>query len=53
MAEQAKPDADGDVRDEEYTESAASSGPDDPEVREHQQDQAEQGAAQGGKGRIE
>lgn len=33
--------------------SSANSGSDDPEVLEHLQDQAEEGAAQGGKGRVE
>lgn len=42
---------DRDPRDGDYDESAASSGPEDREVREHQQDKAEHGAAQGGKGR--
>jgi hypothetical protein len=36
---------------DEYDESSASSGPE--EAHEHQQDKAEQGAAQGGKGRVE
>lgn len=44
---------DDEVREGAYDESAASSGPDNDEVREHQQDKAEQGAAQGGKGREE
>ena len=42
-----------DVREGEYDESAASSGPEDQEVQEHQQDKAEDGAAQGGKGRVQ
>ena len=44
----------GHVADEpgfEYDESSASSGPD--EAREDQPEKAEQGAAQGGKGRVE
>lgn len=45
--------SDKDGREDDYDESAASSGPEDAEVHEHQQDKAEDGAAQGGKGRVE
>ena len=38
---------------DDYDDSAASSGTKDEEVLEAQQDKAEQGAAQGGKGRVE
>jgi hypothetical protein len=44
-------------RDDEFASdvgnSSANSGSDDPEVLEQLQDQAEEGAAQGGKGRVE
>lgn len=33
--------------------SSANAGSDDPEILEEHQDQAEQGAAQGGRGRIQ
>jgi hypothetical protein len=33
--------------------SSANAGSDDPEIVEEHQDQAEQGAAQGGRGRVE
>lgn len=47
-AEQPEPEFGSDIGN-----SSANSGSDDPEIVEEHQDQAEQGAAQGGKGRIE
>jgi hypothetical protein len=43
----------GDEFESDIGNSSANSGSDDPDVLEHLQDQAEQGAAQGGKGRVE